>query len=106
MAKSKSPPKAAAKFKAAPMPEEHSFSNSADLLARVAAALERLAPAANTPPDFDVADAFSWHPKGSRLVPVPRVNRVEMMLLKGIDRMRDTLVENTERFARGLPANN
>jgi predicted AAA+ superfamily ATPase len=40
------------------------------------------------------------------LVPVPKVNRVEMSLLKGIDRMRDVLVENTERFARGLPANN
>jgi predicted AAA+ superfamily ATPase len=39
-------------------------------------------------------------------MPVPRVNRVEMSLLKGIDRMRDVLVENTERFARGLPANN
>jgi predicted AAA+ superfamily ATPase len=37
---------------------------------------------------------------------VPRINRVEMSLLKGIDRLRDILVENTERFARGLPANN
>ena len=39
-------------------------------------------------------------------MPVPRVNRVEMTLLKGIDRVRDTLMENTERFAKGLPANN
>jgi hypothetical protein len=39
-------------------------------------------------------------------VPIARVNRVEMSLLKGIDRMRDMLLENTERFARGLPANN
>ena len=38
--------------------------------------------------------------------PVPRVNRVECRLLKGIDRMRDILIENTERFATGLPANN
>ena len=52
------------------------------------------------------ADAFVWHPDGRRLAPVPRVNRVEMSLLKGIDRVRDILVENTERFARGLPANN
>jgi predicted AAA+ superfamily ATPase len=29
-----------------------------------------------------------------------------MSLLRGIDRVRDILVENTERFARGLPANN
>ena len=57
-------------------------------------------------PDFAAADAFIWQPQGSRLAPVPRVNRVEMALLKGIDRVRDTLVENTERFAKGLPANN
>ena len=55
---------------------------------------------------FSSADAFVWHAEGSRLVPVPRVNRVEMSLLKGIDRVRDMLMENTERFARGLPANN
>jgi uncharacterized protein len=47
-----------------------------------------------------------WHPEGRRLTPVRRVNRVEMSLLKGIDRVRDLLIENTERFARGLPANN
>src|SRR5204862_2006593 len=55
---------------------------------------------------FPAADAFVWHAEGSRLVAVERVNRVGMSLLKGIDRMRDTLMENTERFARGLPANN
>ena len=57
-------------------------------------------------PDFAAADAFVWHPDGRRLAPVARVNRVEMSLLKGIDRVRDVLVENTERFAKGLPANN
>ena len=50
-------------------------------------------------------DAFVWHPDG-RLAPVPKVSRVEIGLLKGIDRMRDILIENTERFANGLPANN
>ena len=79
---------------------------SADAVARVAAALERLAPAAAVAPDFAAADAFAWHPDGRRLAPVNKVNRVEMSLLKGIDRVRDLLVENTERFARGLPANN
>ncbi|MEX2034340.1 MAG: DUF815 domain-containing protein, partial [Xanthobacteraceae bacterium] len=77
-----------------------------DMLARIAAALERLAPAPLAQPDFAAADAFVWHPQGSRLSPVARVNRVEMALLKGIDRVRDLLVDNTERFARGLPANN
>jgi len=76
-----------------------------DVLERVAAALERLAPRRAAIADFNAADAFIWHPDG-RLVPVARVNRVEMSLLKGIDRVRDVLVENTERFARGLPANN
>jgi predicted AAA+ superfamily ATPase len=75
-------------------------------LGRIAAALDRLAPGIAAPPDFASADAFSWHPAGSRLVPVLKVNRVEMSLLKGIDRVRDVLLENTERFARGLPANN
>jgi hypothetical protein len=74
--------------------------------ARIAAALERLAPPAPVVPDFTAADAFAWHPEGRRLVPVSRVNRVEMSLLKGIDRVRDQLLENTERFAAGLPANN
>ncbi len=73
---------------------------------RIAQALERLAPAAAAVPDFAAADAFAWHPVDRRVVPVPRVNRVAMGLLKGIDRVRDLLVENTERFARGLPANN
>src|SRR5262245_37931408 len=73
-------------------------------LERIAAAIERLAPGAAAAPRFAAADAFSWHPDGRRLVPVAKVNRVEMSLLKGIDRMRDVMVETTERFARGLPA--
>jgi uncharacterized protein len=75
-------------------------------LTRIAAALDRLAPPPVAAPDFDAASAFVWHPDGGRLVPVRRVNRVDMSLLKGIDRMRDLLLENTERFARALPANN
>ena len=57
------------------------------------------------PIHFARADAFIWHPDG-RAAPVPRVSRVDLGLLKGIDRMRDILIENTERFANGLPANN
>lgn len=57
------------------------------------------------PETFERADAYVWHPDG-RLSPVPRVSRVDLFLLKGIDRMRDILIENTERFANGLPANN
>ncbi|MFC0219176.1 ATP-binding protein [Pseudochelatococcus lubricantis] len=72
---------------------------------RLAEAVERLAPPASPAPDIAAADAFVWQPPGT-LVPVPRVNRVEIGLLRGIDRLRDTLAENTERFAGGLPANN
>jgi predicted AAA+ superfamily ATPase len=77
-----------------------------ELLERIANALERLAPRPPVAVDFAGAEAFVWHPDGRRLAPVARVNRVDMSLLKGIDRVRDLLVENTERFARGLPANN
>ncbi|MEA2935815.1 MAG: uncharacterized protein QOD74_2461 [Variibacter sp.] len=75
-------------------------------LERIASALERLAPVKAQGTELAAADAFVWHPAAQELTPVPRVNRVDMSLLKGIDRVRDTLVENTERFASGLPANN
>ncbi len=78
----------------------------ADVLDRIAASLERLAPSPPPAPDFAAAEAFVWHPEGRKLAAVRRINRVEMALLQGIDRVRDLLVENTERFARGLPANN
>jgi predicted AAA+ superfamily ATPase len=77
-----------------------------DLLARIADALERAAPPVAQAPDFSTADAFVWQADRLRLAPVPRVSRVEMALLRGIDRVRDTLAENTQRFAQGLPANN
>jgi predicted AAA+ superfamily ATPase len=73
---------------------------------RIAAALERLSPAPQPAPDFTAAGAFVWHPDPDRLVPVAAVNRVDLALLVGIDRARDTLLANTVQFASGLPANN
>ena len=101
--KSKSTSKPKSKSKATASPPA---AGGSEVLARIAEALERLAPLRAPVADFAVADAFVWHPDGRRLAPVKRVNRVEMTLLKGIDRVRDVLVENTERFAKGLPANN
>lgn len=75
-------------------------------LIRIAAALERINPPAASAPDFDAADAFVWHVEPDHLEPVSRVSRVALDLLVGIGRSRDTLLENTMRFARGLPANN
>ncbi|BAL76624.1 ATP-binding protein [Bradyrhizobium cosmicum] len=79
---------------------------------RIVRALETIAAhlaAQGKPPagreSFRQADAYVWHPDG-RLAAVPRVSRVELFLLKGVERMRDILMENTERFANGLPANN
>jgi uncharacterized protein len=77
-----------------------------EALARIAAALERMAPAPLPAPDLAAADAFVWHVSPDRLSPVARVNRVEVGLLVGIDRARDTLLENTRQFAKGYPANN
>ncbi|WP_425039518.1 ATP-binding protein [Primorskyibacter sp. S187A] len=75
-------------------------------LKRIAAALERLAPAPLEAPDFAGADAYLWHVEPDRLAPVPKVSRVDLSLLIGVDRARDTLLANTLQFARGLPANN
>jgi predicted AAA+ superfamily ATPase len=78
----------------------------AEALTRIADALERLSPPTRPPVDLGQADAFLWHAESGRLAPVPVVSRVELSLLVGIDRQAKTLLENTRRFAAGLPANN
>ncbi len=77
-----------------------------DLLVRIAEALERLAPAPAPAPDFGAAEGFLWHTVPDRLQPVAMVARVDIGLLVGVDRARDTLIANTRHFAQGLPANN
>ncbi|MEN3973671.1 ATP-binding protein [Emcibacter sp. SYSU 3D8] len=84
-------------------------SNSSELLAalqRIADALERQSPPPIEALSLSAADAFIWHPDPDRLTPVPAVNRVDFDLLRGIDRVRDILLDNTRRFASGFPANN
>lgn len=73
---------------------------------RIAHALERLGPARPQTPDFAHAGAFVFQAESERFAPVSSVNRVPLELLKGIDRNRNALLANTDRFARGLPANN
>ncbi len=77
-----------------------------DMMKRIAEALERMSPAPFAAPDFDSADAFVWHVSPDRLEPVQKVSRVALELLVGVNRSRDTLLENTLQFAEGLPANN
>src|SRR6202521_4536255 len=90
------------------MPHDRTMTDSdlVPLLHRIADALERLAPAPAPVNDLDAADAFVWHADREWLEPVASVNRVPIGLLRGIDRVRDILLENTARFAVGLPANN
>lgn len=79
---------------------------SQDALDRIALALERMSPPPQPAPSLRGAPAYMWQPDPDRMVAVPRVSRVDLSLLVGIDRARDTLLANTRRFAQGLPANN
>jgi len=76
------------------------------MLDQLTRTLERMAPPVPRPLDLSGAEAFVWEPARESLQPVPEVNRVALSLLRGIDRQADQLYANTERFARGLPANN
>jgi predicted AAA+ superfamily ATPase len=75
-------------------------------LRRIADALDRISRPETEVLEFSVATAFVWHAEETHLESVAKVNRVPIALLEGIDRARDTLLENTRRFAQGLPANN
>ena len=75
-------------------------------LDRLIEIIARMAPAPAPQPDFTAADCFVWHAERAELVPVTRVNRVDLTLIRGVDRVRDILLDNTRRFADGLPANN
>lgn len=75
-------------------------------LDRLIAAIDRLAPVQAPPADLASADCFVWNAERGVLEPIERVNRVDIGLIRGVDRVRDILIDNTERFAAGLPANN
>jgi predicted AAA+ superfamily ATPase len=85
---------------------EPSLADLAPLLTRIAEALDRLTPPPIPPLDFSSAEAFVWHAEGQRFDPVREVNRVDLDLLQGLDRVRDILLANTRQFAAGFPANN
>lgn len=73
---------------------------------RLADAVERLAGPAPAVNDWEAADCFVWMPQRLHLQPVARPNRVALSLIRGVDRVRDILHDNTQRFAEGMPANN
>jgi predicted AAA+ superfamily ATPase len=80
--------------------------NTTELLTRIADALDRIAPPAATTVIPVDADAFTWQAETARLEPVAEINRLDIEQLIGINRSRDTLLDNTRRFAAGYPANN
>ncbi len=82
------------------------FRHLEPVLRRIAESLERLAPPAPATAALDSAEAFVWHAETGTLSAVAKVSRVDYGLLEGIARQGDILLENTRRFARGLPANN
>lgn len=77
-----------------------------DRLERAAAALERMAPPVPPQADFEEAEAFVWQANPEGFLGVAQINRQPLSLLKGIERAADQLLDNTRRFAQGLPANN
>lgn len=87
-----------------PMPSDDTA--RLERLERIATALERLAPEPPRAADFEAAEAFVWQAHPPQLLPVARINRVPLDLLRGIEQTRALLLENTRRFAEGLPANN
>lgn len=77
------------------------------LLARIAEALERMAPPhAMASADFGDADAFAWRGAEDRLIAVADTRALDLELLIGIDRQKEILLVNTLAFADGRPANN
>ena len=77
-----------------------------DILSRIADALDRIAPPKKEGNTLEESDAFVWHADGQYLEAIYKVNRVDILLLKGIDQQIQLLMANTKRFADGLPSNN
>ncbi|MCW2411259.1 putative AAA+ superfamily ATPase [Sphingobium sp. B8D3D] len=73
-----------------------------DALARIAAALERLAPNAAATPDLEAHPAYRWD--GKTLVPIEGFEPIDYALLTGIDAQKEACLENTRRLARGHAA--
>ncbi len=88
------------------MTEQRDLDGLMPALGRIAAALERLAPAGEAFGLPETTEAFVWHADSTTCQPVAKVNRIPLALLRGVDLQIDKLLENTRRFARGLPANN
>ena len=83
---------------------------SADIAAaliRIADTLDAMKPGAGAPaPALTDASAYHWDAAADALIPVPKVSRVPLAMLRGIDDVREILLQNSLQFARGFAANN
>ncbi len=77
------------------------MSQAADPLARIAAALERIAPAPADAVDWLSAPAYVWHGAARA---VERLQAPPLGLLQGIDAQKGIVVGNVERLAQGHAA--
>lgn len=75
-----------------------------ELMRRIAAALERMAPPPRPAPDFEAARLFHYNAATGGFTPAPDY-KLALDLLVGIDSQKQRYVENLRRFAAGLPAN-
>lgn len=75
-------------------------------LSRLCQAVEALSGPQSAKNDFAAADCFIWEAEIGHLAPVAKPNRIDLPLIRSVDHVRDILLDNTSRFARGLPANN
>ena len=74
------------------------------LLARIADALERLAPARPLALDFTAARLFRHDPSSGGFHPAPDYP-LPIEALVGVDRQKERFVENLRRFTTGAPSN-
>ncbi|MDR2857067.1 MAG: ATP-binding protein [Novosphingobium sp.] len=78
------------------------MTDQGDPLARIAAALERLAPPPPAPTDWLAAPAYVWDGAGARAVAA--IHAPALDLLRGIDRQKDVVTANVARLAAGHAA--
>lgn len=78
------------------------MTDQGDPLARIAAALERLAPPPPAPTDWLSAPAYVWDGGGARAV--EQIYAPSLDLLRGIDAQKDVVTANVARLAAGHAA--
>ncbi|MCI5050373.1 MAG: ATP-binding protein [Rickettsiales bacterium] len=75
-------------------------------LNRIADALERINPVKPDALALDKADAYIWHADSLQCVPLEKTAHLALDLLKGVDHVKNILLQNTKQFAEGFSANN